>query len=121
MLQKSVVTTSAWLEIVTGAALLAVVDIACRLLFAATPEGPGRLIGRFAGIALFALGIACLPSRVAGSRSRAVEGLLAYNVGVTILLSWVGIATMFRGVLLWPAVVLHAIIAIALFAGIFRY
>jgi hypothetical protein len=119
MLQKSVVTAAAWIEILAGAALLTVLDIACRLLFAATPEGLGRPIGRFAGIALLAFGIACLPSRVAGSRSGAVKGLLAYNVGVTILLSWVGIATMFRGVLLWPAVVLHAVIAIALLAGIF--
>jgi hypothetical protein len=118
MLQKSVVTTAAWVEIVAGAAFVTVPNVVCRLLLGAAPEGIGRPLGRFAGIALLALGIACLPSRVAGSRSRAVEGLLAYNIGVTILLSWVGVATMFRGVLLWPAVVLHAVIAIALLAGI---
>jgi hypothetical protein len=119
MLQKSVITAAAWLEIVTGSAFVMVPDVLCRLLLAATPEGIGRLLGRFAGIALLALGITCLPSRVAESRSRAVQGLLAYNVGVTILLSWVGIATMFRGVLLWPVVVLHAVIAVGLLAGIF--
>ena len=116
MLLKSVVTTAAWIEIVAGATFVTVPDVVCRLLLAATPEGLGRLLARFAGITLFALGFACLPSRVAGSHRGAV---LAYNVGVIILLSWVGIATMFRGVLLWPAVVLHAAIAAGLLAGSF--
>ena len=119
MLLKSVVTTAAWIEIVAGAAFLMVPDVVCRLLFADTPEGIGRLLARFAGITLLALGVACLPSWDAGSHRGAVRGLLAYNVGVTILLSWVGVATTFRGVLLWPAVALHAVIAVALLAGSF--
>jgi hypothetical protein len=119
MLQKFVVMIAAWSEIVGGIALLTALDITCRLLFAATPEGIGRPLGRFAGIALLGLGIACLPSPVAGSRSSAVRGLVAYSVGAAILLAWVGVATTLRGVLLWPAVVLHAVIAVALLAGIF--
>ena len=119
MLQNSVVTTSAWLEIVTGAAFLAVLDVPCRLLLAATPEGVGRPLGRLTGIALITLGIASLPSRIAGSHRRAVQGLLAYNVGVAILLAWVGVATTLRGVLLWPAALLHAVIAAALLASSF--
>jgi hypothetical protein len=119
MLQKSVVMTAAWLEIVAGAACIAALNVACRLLFAATPGGIGRPLGRFAGVALVALGIACLPSTVAGSPRKAVQGLLTYNVGVAILLAWVGVATTLRGVLLWPAVILHAVIAAALLAGSF--
>lgn len=114
MLQKSVVVTAAWLEIVAGVAFLTLPHVLCRLLFATTPEGIGTTLARFAGVALVALGIACLPSTVAGSRRRAVQGLLTYNVGVAILLAWVGVGTTLHGVLLWPAVLLHAVIAAAL-------
>ena len=114
MPQRSVVITAAWLEIVVGAIFLTVLDVPCMLLFAAKPDGIGMPLGRFAGVALVALGIACLPSTAVGSRRRAVLGLFVFNVGVAILLAWVAVATTLRGVLLWPAVILHAVIAAAL-------
>jgi len=114
MLQKSVVMTAAWLEIVTGTVFLTALDVPCRLLFAAKPEGVGITLARFAGVGLLALGIACLPSTATGSRRSAVFGLFVFNVGVAILFAWVGVATILRGVLLWPVVVLHAVIAAAL-------
>jgi hypothetical protein len=121
MLQKSVVTTAAWLEMVVGASLLTAPDYPCQLLFAATPEGLGIALARIGGLGLFALGIACLPSTATGSRRRAVFGLLVFNFGVAILLAWVGIATTFSGVLLWPTIVLHAIIAAALLAQLLTF
>jgi hypothetical protein len=114
MLQKTVVMTAAWLEIVTGVAFLTVADVPCRLLIAAEPEGAGIVLARFAGVGLLALGIACLPSTVTRSRRRAVFGLFVLNFGVAILFAWVGLATTLRGVLLWPVVGLHAAIAAAL-------
>jgi heme A synthase len=105
---------AAWLEIVVGAIFLTVPDVPCRLLFAAKPEGVGVVLARFAGVGLFALGIACLPSTATGSHRSAVFGLLVFNAGVATLFAWVGIATTLRGVLLWPVVVLHAVIAAAL-------
>jgi hypothetical protein len=111
MLQKYVVPVAAWLEIVVGAVLVAVPDLPCRLLFAANAAGVTIPVARFAGVALVALGIACLPSTAAGSRRAAVQGLFAFNIGVAILLAWVGVATPLRGLMLWPAVVLHAVIA----------
>jgi heme A synthase len=116
MLQKSVVTTAAWLEMVVGASLLTAPDYPCQLLFEAKPEGLGIALARVGGLGLFALGIACLPSTATESRRRAVFGLFVFNFGVAILLAWVGIATTFSGVLLWPTIVLHAIIAAALLA-----
>jgi len=113
MVHKFVVMTATWLEIVAGAVLLTVPDVASRLLFAALPGSAGITLGRCAGIGILALGIACLPSRT-GSCGGAVFGLLVYNVGVAILFAWAGIATTLSGVLLWPAAVLHAFIAAAL-------
>jgi len=94
--------------------LLAAYEVPCRLLFAATPEGVGIVGTRLAGIALVALGIACLPSAIAESRRGAVLGLFIFNAGTAILLVWVGVATPLHGLLLWPGAGLHAIIAAAL-------
>jgi len=109
-----VVTAAAWLEIVVGMTFIALPYLLCRLLFATIPEGLTVPLARFAGVALLALGIACLPSKRAGSLRGAVLGLLAYNVGATVICTWVALATSFRGLLLWPVVVLHAAITVAL-------
>ena len=114
MVQRFVVMTAAWLEVVAGATLLTVPGVAARLLFAAQPGSVGITFGRCAGVGILALGIACLPSKATGSRRGAVFGLLVYNVGIAILFAWAGVATTLRGVLIWPAVVLHAFIAAAL-------
>ena len=114
MRQRFVVAAAAWLEIIVGALFLTVPDVPCLLLFGAKPEAIGTPLGRFAGIGLIALGIACLPSKDAGSRRNEVLGLFAFNAGVAILFAAVGIASALHGFLLWPAVILHTIIAGAL-------
>ena len=114
MRQRFVVTAAACLEIIVGALFLTMPDVPCLLLFGAKPEAIGMALGRFAGIALVALGIACLPSTEAGSRRSVVQGLFIFNLGVAILFAWVGVATALHGFLLWPVVILHAIIAAAL-------
>jgi len=85
-----------------------------RALVRAAPEAIGTPLRRFAGIALLALGIACLPSRDAASPHNAVLGLFAFNGGVAILFASVGVGSALHGFLLWPAVILHTIIAGAL-------
>jgi hypothetical protein len=114
MRQRFVVGTAAWLEIIVGAFFLALPEVPSLLLFGAKPEAIGIALGRFAGIALVALGLACLLSRDGGSRRNVVVGLLAFNAGVAILFAYLGIATTLHGFLLWPAVILHTIIAAAL-------
>jgi hypothetical protein len=113
-MKKSIVMAGACLEIIMGLCCILVPDLPCRLLFAAAAEGLAVPVARFAGVALLGLGVACLPSKHAGSLRSAVLGLLVFNLGVPILFAWVGVTTSFRGPLLWPAVILHAIIAAAL-------
>jgi len=90
-------------EAATGAALLIVPSLVGRLLLGEELTGVAILVARVAGIALIALGIACWPGppRV---------GMLAYSAAVTVYLGYVGFAGALNGVLLWPAVVLHAIL-----------
>jgi hypothetical protein len=66
------------------------------------------------GVALFTLGVACwLAQRDAPSR--AAKGLVAamvvYNLGAVAFLGAAGVRSQLVGVALWPAVVLHAVMA----------
>ena len=90
-------------EAVTGVALLVVPSLVGRLLLGEELGGVALPVARVAGIALIGLGIACWPGppRV---------GMLTYSGAVTLYLAYVGFAGGFAGVLLWPAVVLHAIL-----------
>jgi len=120
MRQRFVVGAAAWLEMIVGALFLTVPDVPCLLLFGAQPEAIGMPLGRFLGIALVALGFVCLPSRDTGSPRNVVRGLFAFNAGVAILFACVAVASALHGLLLWPVVILHTIIAGALlpYAGI---
>jgi hypothetical protein len=105
---------AAWLEIVAGIVFVTAINVVCEVLFAVKPEGVGIVFGRFAGVVLFALGIACLPSRAPAPLGKATVGLFIFNAGIAMLFAWVGFATTLRGVLLWPVFTLHAVIAAAL-------
>jgi hypothetical protein len=96
-------------EAATGAALLVVPSLVGQLLLGAELAGAAVPVARVAGIALIALGVACLPGR-------ALIGMLTYSAAVTLYLGYIGFVGIFAGLLLWPAVVLHAILT-AILAG----
>ena len=110
--QRTAVMLAAWLEVIVGVSFILAVNTQSQFIFGATPEGAGVHWARFSGIALIALGIACMPSKLAGMRQ--VQALLVFNIAVTIFFAWVALATTFRGVLLWAVVILHAVVATAL-------
>ena len=86
-----------------GAALLIVPSLVGRLLLGEELTGVAVPVARVAGIALIGLGIACWPGppRI---------GMLTYSAAVTLYLAYIGLAGGFTGILLWPAVVVHAIL-----------
>jgi hypothetical protein len=87
----------------TGLALLLVPSLVGQLLLGEQLSGIAIPVARVAGIALIALGVACWPGTP-------LIGMLTYSVAVTLYLAYVGIAGGLTGTLLWPAVVLHAIL-----------
>jgi len=95
-------------EAATGLALLVVPSTVGRLLLGAELTGVAIPVARVTGIALIALGIACWPGRTA------LCGMLTYSALATAFLAYLGIRGHWVGPLLWPAVVLHAVIAILL-------
>lgn len=107
------VIAAAWVEIIVGISFILATDTQSQFVFGATIDGPGELFARFAGAALIALGIACLPSNDSAIR-QAARTLLIFNIAATIFFASVGVASTLRGVMLWPVVILHAVLAIVL-------
>jgi hypothetical protein len=91
-------------------ALLVVPSLVGRLLLGAELAGVAIPVARVLGISLIALGVACWPSRTA------LCGMLTYSVLATLYLAYIGIEGQWIGNLLWPAVVLHAILTALLLA-----
>jgi hypothetical protein len=59
--------------------------------------------------------LACWPDREsAGANTPALRALLTYNLLATLYLAYLGIGGQSVGNLLWPAVVLHAILTVLL-------
>ena len=98
---KKVLIVAAVAEAVTGVALVIAPSLVGRLLLGEELAGVAITVARVAGIALIALGIACWPGppRV---------GMLTYGAAVTVYLAYLGLAGGMLGILLWPAVILHA-------------
>jgi hypothetical protein len=114
-LLAKILAFAAAVELCTGLALMTVPAIVATLLLGAELSGAGTLVGRLFGVALFALGLACWPSRLrAESGSPAFRGMLVYNALLASSLSYVGVAEHMGGLLLWPAVALHGAVALLL-------
>jgi len=112
---RQILGFAAVVEVGTGLALMIDPAIVATLLVGAEVSGAGALLGRCFGIALFALGLACWPSRQRAENSApALPAMLTYNVLIALYLAYLGTATHWRGLLLWPAVALHAVVALLL-------
>jgi hypothetical protein len=110
-----VTRVAAAIEVGTGFFLMVAPAALVWLLLGADLSQPGLAVGRIAGIALLTLGLACWPRPEAASRrTRVPFALLVYNVLITLYLAYLGIGTSSVGILLWPAVAVHAALSIAL-------
>ena len=113
---KNLLTVTAVIEVGAGLVLVALPSLSVKLLFGSSLDTSTSLtVGRLAGVALLSLGVACWLARHDG-QSRAATGLVAamllYNLAVVVLLAYVGFGSGRVGVALWPAVVLHAAMAV---------
>jgi hypothetical protein len=107
---------TALIEAATGFGLIVIPSVVVRLLLGSPLVTPAAVtLGRVAGAALLALGIACWLARY-DTQSLTARGLvvamLMYNIAATAVLAFAGIGLQLHGIVLWPAVVLHAVMAI---------
>ena len=106
---------TAIIEVLTGLGLLVVPAIVVRLLLNSEISGAALPLGRVAGVALLALGVACwlASSDAPSSAARGlVSAMLLYNIGATLILGGAGLGSGLVGLILWPAVLVHAGMAI---------
>ena len=98
---------TAIIEAATGLGLMAVPSMVVRLLLGSPLDTSATVaLGRVAGAALLALGVACWLA-LDDTQSRAARGLVAamllYNVPAVAVLTFAGIGFGLHGVALWPA------------------
>ena len=104
---RHVLVVAAVAEIATGLALVLAPALVGQVLLGADLSGLAATVARVAGLALVGLGVACWPGPP-------LLGMLIYSAAVTLVLAWFGIAGGSSGILLWPAVALHAILTVLL-------
>jgi hypothetical protein len=104
---KRVLMLAAIGEAATGLALLIAPALVGQLLLGEEFPGVAIPVARVAGIALVALAFACWPGPP-------LIGMLTYSAVVAIYLAYLGFAGGLAGVLLWPAVALHAVLSVFL-------
>jgi len=113
---RSLFTATALIEAGAGLSLLISPAFATWLLLGVrTPSPEALVVGRVAGAALLAIGVACWFARD-DRGGRAQHGLLwavlLYNIGACAVLAFAGSMLSAAGVALWPGVCLHAGMAV---------
>jgi len=105
---------AAIVEVGTGFALIVDPALVIRLLLGTNDFEQLLPVARCFGVALLALGLACWPSPGAGNGSPALRGMLTYNLLIALFLAYIGVVERVAGLLLWPAVGVHAVVALLL-------
>jgi hypothetical protein len=112
---KPLLVATAAMESGTGLALVALPSPVATFLLGSSLDAPvSATVGRVAGVALVALGLACWLGR-RDAESRATRGLVGamffYNAGVALVLAHGGTALGLTGIALWPTAALHAMMS----------
>ena len=116
MVAKKLLIVTALVETATGLMLLVSPTPGVAFLLGASLDAPAALVvTRIAGAALLSLGCACWLARnddVNRSVPGLVTAMLLYNGVAVVVLATAGAGARLVGVLTWPAVALHAALAV---------
>jgi hypothetical protein len=119
---KTLLEVTAFVDVGTGLGLLCCPSAVTGWLLRSPLYAPASVtLGRVTGAALLTMDIACWLA-VGDSQSRAARGLIAamllYNIAIVALLAFAGIPLHLVGLVLGPAAVLHAVMAVRCFASL---
>jgi len=107
---------TAFVEVGTGLGLLVLPAVVFDLLLGLKqPAAEALFVGRIAGAAPLAIGVASWLTRRNESRPAQfglLTGIAIYNAATTMLLGYAGAGLNMVGLLLWPAVAIHALLAL---------
>jgi hypothetical protein len=119
-MQRLLLAIAAVVEILAGLGLILVPDATMQFLFGGRPEGVGMMMGRVAGVALLALGVACWGARGdSGGEARVgtVRAITLYNAGAGALLVLFAVTGQAGGLGVWSAALLHLALAAGFLAS----
>ena len=113
---NNLLTVTAVIEVGAGLALMALPSLLVTLLLGSPLDTPvASTVARVAGVALFALGVACWLSRHDG-QSRAARGLVGaivfYNAAIVTVLVYGRVGLGLSSIGLWPTIVLHSVMTV---------
>jgi hypothetical protein len=122
---RTLLIVTALVETPLGLMLLLSPALVASLLLGVSLDAPAAfVVGRIAGAALLSLGGACWMARD-DRPSRAARGLVAamllYNCAAGAVLATAAAGVRLAGVLMWPAVALHAALAVWCIAAMRPY
>jgi len=106
---------TAFIETATGIALLVIPSLISQILLGeGLTSPPALVVARVAGVALLSLGLSCWLGRNGDISACSVQifGMLIYNLAVPIILLHGRIFLALGGIGLWPACILHMVLAI---------
>ena len=104
---KGVLALAAIGEAATGLGLLVLPSLVGQLLLGSELQGMAVVVARVSGIALIGLALACW-------LSRPWIGMFFYVAAIALYLGYLGMIGTATGALLWPAVLLHVVLAVLL-------
>jgi hypothetical protein len=100
----------------TGLLVMLLPSVAFALLLGVERASPEAIfVARLFGAALLAIGIACWLGRSdtpGPDQLGLIAGVLVYDAAAAVLLAYAGLYLSLAGIALWPAVVLHAGLAV---------
>jgi hypothetical protein len=110
---KSLLIVAAFTELIAGLVLVtSPLTLVSILTGIDIIDSAAVLTGRVAGFALLSLSVACWLSRnEMKSALTLTRSMLVYNIGVTVILLNSALKTDVPGIVLWPAVALHVVLA----------
>lgn len=108
---RGLVALATGLEAITGVARMLAPGVLVALLLGGAPADAGIAVGRVAGIALLALGLACWPGCDLRAASR---GLLVCNLPAAVYSGYIAVSGVVSGILWWPAFGAHTLLAMLL-------
>jgi hypothetical protein len=113
---KHLFIVTAAIEAGAGLGLMALPSVLVALLLGTSLDSiGGQLVARVAGAALLALGVACWLARDDGQSCGAaalVAAMFLYNAVTVAILVYAGTALGLHGIGLWPAALLHMMMAV---------
>jgi hypothetical protein len=116
MHRVNLLVVTALSEAGTGLLLLVWPPVLLALLLGVDQASPETTCcARVAGAGLFAIGVACWIGRSdvhSSAQLGLLIGVLTYDVGAAVILAYTGLFVNLVGIALWPAVVLHAALAV---------